>query len=479
MRTIYLLLLPVLLAGREYHDPAGFRVNLPEGWRAMQSKAGHFVLASADAQRYVFLQPVRRTADCVTTLRQTLAAGGQFAGAQSPDVRAEGRGQAVARFVYQNGRSRGQMLCAETSRRSGMFYGVVAPVATFARELPGLVRVLESFRFEAAATAPSGGGGPVSLPPMVTWREPRELAYTLAVPQGWQVAGGIQRQDVTHYTDGVQAASSDGAVVRLGDQRFGSCQVPGPGAASMPNGGQWQGWCGLQSGQQFAGTYLQLLARDLGVSIQSNQVRMIPRQDLAQQMDSLPRSMGLSVQTSAVEVRFSGTRNGAPVAGALLASVRLDHAVQGQNFLLGTQTFGVTGFLGRPEQFGMLARLTGAMRSSTRVNPVWWSQTQRINQQVAQATLATMRQQAENQQREFWERMDAMDRRREGVNDILGGRVRLTDGDGNRYEAKSGSNYYFFDEEAGRRVSRPDDAVVGTDVWPSPVVDLRPLEVIR
>ncbi len=86
---------------------------------------------------------------------------------------------------------------------------------------------------------------------------------------------------------------------------------------------------------------------------------------------------------------------------------------------------------------------------------------------------------AEMQQKAFWDRMAASDQRREAVNDILGGRVRLTDGQGNQYEAKAGSNYYFYDVQAGRTAGRPNDAVVGSDIYPSPVVDLRPLEVLR
>ena len=505
MRAKYLLLMPWLLLAREYHDPAGFRADLPEGWRAIQSKAGHFVLVSPDPRRYVFVQPVlNRTADCVATLRQTLAAGGQFAGAQQPQVLPAGRGQAVARFVFQNGQVRGQMMCAETSRRGGMFYGVAAPVNEFSRDLPRLVAVLKSFSFEASrggggvagggvgGVAGGGAGGGAAgggtgtgtggsvIPALVGWREPQEMAYTMSVPQGWRISGGIQRQDVTHYTDGTQSMSPDGAsVVRQGDTRVRSCTVPGPGAASMPNGGRFEGFCALQSGSQFASGYLQMLARDLGIALRPNGVQMVDRPDLAQQADEMPRSMGLGVQSSAVEVRFSGTRNGAPVAGALMARTTLFRSVQGQNFLLGTQTFGVRGFAGPPEQFGMLARLTGAMAASIRINPTWWAQTQQINRQVADATLATMRHQAESQQRSFWERMDASDRRRDAVNDILGGTVRLSDGQGRQYEAKAGSNYYFRDDDAARRVGRPDDAVVGADVWPSPMVDLTPLEVIR
>ena len=66
--------------------------------------------------------------------------------------------------------------------------------------------------------------------------------------------------------------------------------------------------------------------------------------------------------------------------------------------------------------------------------------------------------------------MASSDRRRDAVNDVLGGTVRLSDGQGNTYQAQAGSNYYFQDLTG---------TVVSTDVYPSPLVDLRPLEVIR
>jgi hypothetical protein len=90
-----------------------------------------------------------------------------------------------------------------------------------------------------------------------------------------------------------------------------------------------------------------------------------------------------------------------------------------------------------------------------------------------------MRAQGESQQKAFWDRMAASDRRTAAVNDILGGTVRLTDGQGNNYQAPAGSNYYFQDLNAARTAGKPDDAVVRADVYPSPLVDLRPLEVIR
>ena len=487
MRALLLTLLfaAVGVFAREYHDPAGFRVDLPQGWQAVQSKAGHFIMVSPDPQHYVFVQPVlNRTTDCAATLRQALSgSGSQFAGVQGLDVSPAGRGLAVARFLFQNGQVRGEMMCAETSRRGGTFYGLAAPVQDFARELPMLVSVLKSFSFEAASRGGSGGTNPqMPQPALVQWQEPNELAYTIGVPQGWQVTGGLQRMDVSHYNSGVFMTSPDGAsTIRLGDPRVAlSCLVAGPGMASMPGANTVRGMCQMQNSQQFGVTYIQqFLARDLGLMLPQNGLEIQDRPDLSQRADQMPRSMGINVQTSTSEIRFRGTRNGTPVAGTFLAVTSFTANPAGGNVMLGSLSFGIRGFVGSPQQFGMLARLTGAVGSSVHWNPVWFAQTNRISQQEAAASLAASRQTAENQQQAFWDRMGAADRRSEAVGDVLRGTVRLSDGQGNQYEAKAGSNYYFRDDDAARTAGRPDDAVTGSNLWPSSTVDLSPLQVIR
>ena len=454
------------------HDPAGFRADLPPGWQATRSGVGHIVMASPNPQLYAFVRPVlNRTGACDATLRQNIT------GATGLVIAPAGPRMATARFLFQNGQVRGAMLCAETSRRTAMLYGFAAPEREFAQQAPRLMAILRSFAFEGGS---GGGGGSASpIPPLsVTWQEPHEMAYTLGVPQGWRAMGGIRRLDVTHYNNGVQLMSPDGgSVIRIGDQRLSQCTVPGPGAASTPSTGGLN-YCQMQSAGQFGSAYLRMMAQDFGW--RNGQVTGVQdRPDLAQRAQALPASFGLRTAVSMAEIRFQANWNGNPVAGALLATTTMFYSVQGQNFILGTQSFEVAGFAGPASQLGMLARLTGAIRASQRINPVWWSQTQKINQQIAEHTLATLRAEAAHQQETSWNRMASADARAESTGHLLRGTVELSDGQGNRYQAKAGSNYYFLDTEAAKTVGRPDDAVRGGDVWPSPMVDLRPLEVVR
>jgi len=470
----------------ELRHPSGFRVDLPQGWQVIPSAKGHIILVSPNPQAYAFVQPVlNRAAGCAAILRSTLTGPGAAAynGLTNLDVAPAGARMATARFLFQNGGVRGTILCAETSSRTAMLYGIAAPVREYAQWTPVLMSVLRSFSFapntqQPGAASAATGSAPAMPALNTTWQEPHEMAYTFAIPQGWRATGGIRRLDVTHYNNGVQITSPDNAaLIRLGDQRLGQCTVPGPGAATMPSTGGLN-YCAQQSGQQLGASYLRTLAQDLGLR-DGQVISNTNRPDLAQRAQAVPASFGLRVSCSAAEFRFRATRNGVPVEGVLFAQTTLFYAAQGQNFILGTQSLDISGFLGPASQMPMLARLTGAIRASQRINPVWWSQTQQINREVAQRTLATLRAEAEHQQQAFWERMASMDRRREAVNDILGGTVRLTDGQGHQYQAKAGSNYYFLDTDAERTAGRPDDAVRGSDVWPSPMVDLRPLEVVR
>ncbi len=482
MRYFALLLIGSAAWARLVHDPAGFRVDLPDGWRASSSGAGKIVATSADARESVFLHPVMgRTADCAATLDRLFRQGtSEFPQVANLRVSRPGERMAVANFTFRSGQSAAAILCAEVGRDVGMLYGVTAPASDIGRERPKLMLILRSIAFEDKA--PSNLMRTTTddaLPMLNVWREPHEMAFTIGVPQGWRASGGIRRLDVTHYNTGVDMTSPDGSVIRIGDANFGQCTVPGPGMASMPPAQTSVQFCSYLTGAQFGDGYVKRsLAREWGLS-GVEIVSVTDRPDLARQAEALPASMGLSVRASIAEIKIRGSRNGAPVAGAVMARTTMFRAAQGQNFLLGMLSLEVQAFLGSPERFNMLAKLTGAVQSSMRVDPKWWSETQRIGRDVTDRTLAALRQQAENQQQAFWDRMAASDRRREAVNDILGGTTRLTDGKGNQYQAKAGSNYYFMDEDAARRASRPNDAVTGRDVWPSRTVDLTPLEVVR
>lgn len=469
------------LFGRTHVDPKGFRVEVPDGWQVRSFDNGTVTVMTANAAKFVTLMPVLgRTKDCGALLRGALQGGWDtFPGAAQVQVDPAARG-AVARFAFDQGRRRGAVLCAETSARTAMIYGMGAPVGEFARDQALMAGVLKSFQYGGGGTGSSGGGSSMAMPRMAPWRERNEGAFTIPVPEGWQVQGGIQRLSNTDVRGGIRVWSPDGvSLVQFNDVRLEKVLVMG--RTPMPAAQMGPGWRigAHQSGLQMAEWYLrQVWASELGLS----GLEVIARQDrpdLGAAADRIPLQYGVrGFQHLFGEISFRATRQGRPVEGRLLGMTRMLWSPN-PDLMGGNYETEIKGVMGAAGTVGTLARIGSAMEAGCQYDFQWVMANRRAAAADVQRTLDQMRASAQMQQQAFWDRMAASDARREGVNDVLGGRVRLTDGQGNQYEAKAGSNYYFYDVEAGRRAGRPNDAVVGGDVYPSPVVDLRPLEVIR
>jgi hypothetical protein len=122
----------------------------------------------------------------------------------------------------------------------------------------------------ASAGAPSGGAlQPASTTPtaasgsaMVTYTDPTEAAFSLSVPQGWTVKGGVQRTNTVTANPWIIATSPDGATsVSIGDPSIPSFTLPSQVHAA---GSIVQNAAGAQSpvesyetSIQFAGDYAQ------------------------------------------------------------------------------------------------------------------------------------------------------------------------------------------------------------------------------
>lgn len=466
-----------------HEDSSGFSITIPDTWQVKRYERGEVRASSPDQSQFVYVIPILgRTLDCQSLIRRNLEGGWNvFPAVSNLVVESSGQGSAIARFQFQQSAARGAVLCAETGPRTGMVYAMGAPAAQFASAQPAMAAALKSFKYGAPKAA-AGAAPPRSspLPSMVSWRDPSEGAWTIQIPEGWQPQGGILRLNNMDVRGGVRIWSPDGqSMIQFNDTRLDKCIVPGPQSMTNVAPGQGMRWCPYQTGLQIAEWYVQqLLARDLnlaGLQI----VGRRDRPDLSQPENQRTAAAGLgNFQFSHGEVQFRATRQGQPVEGLLQGITKMfwsqDRALLGGNY-----TMDVKGYIGPPGSNAQLARIGGHIEATWQYNVQWIVANRQASARDAGAIMDYLRQSGEAQQKSFWERMDASGRRAEAVGDTLLGRVRLSDGQGNQYEAKAGSNYYFFDEQTGRTASRPNDAVVGADIYPSPSVDLRPLEVIK
>jgi len=119
-----------------------------------------------------------------------------------------------------------------------------------------------------ASAAPQASAQNNVLPVVIftTWRDPREGAFTLSVPQGWQVTGGAMRRSAVDITHVVRASTPDGRVqIFINDADIVAHEVPNQLTAmagyreGQMTKGAWGGPVLLEryrNGSQFAQEYI-------------------------------------------------------------------------------------------------------------------------------------------------------------------------------------------------------------------------------
>ncbi|MEP7363915.1 MAG: hypothetical protein ABI972_11720 [Acidobacteriota bacterium] len=497
MKTIGLILAAISLAGCAaaqrkieevrgertgalHQDPDGFQVSIPSGWSVQKLGSGQVAVVSSDRKSYVVVAPVvGELSDCGSLLRYTMSSGwAAFPSAAQVKVSEQGRGSAMANFAMHDGQIRGAVMCAAASARSAMLFGMAAPAAEFDSSKAMLVAVLRSFAYGSATKPP--GPATAAEPQMESWRDPTESAFTVLKPAGWQAQGGVARLSNMDVRVAFRFVSPDNSsAIWVGDTRLGSCKVPGP---SAPNTQGMAGWCPYRTGTQIAQQYVSsILGRDLGVQgLQVTGGR--DRTDLTAQADRLPRMAGMNgVRNAYGEVEIAGSRGGAPVVGRVAGNTQFMASVA-PDLVAGSYSQEISGYLAPQGKESEIAAIMGRVLGSMQWNSQWIMANRQAASQDAQATMNYLRGQAELSQQMFEQRMDSADRRAAAVGDVLSGTVRLQDQQGNRYQAKAGSNYYYLNEQQAAQQSDPNRAVLGTDQW-APLhggaIDLRPLELVR
>jgi hypothetical protein len=127
----------------------------------------------------------------------------------------------------------------------------------------------QSTELQNSASAKATGQSKPPLPVVIftTWRDPREGAFTVSVPEGWQVNGGAVRRSAVDITHVVRAATPDSRVqIFINDADIVAHEVPNQltAVAGVREGQMTKGaWGGpvllerFRTGSQFAEEYVQ------------------------------------------------------------------------------------------------------------------------------------------------------------------------------------------------------------------------------
>lgn len=170
-----------------------------------------------------------------------------------------------------------------------------------------------------SGAAPTGAGG-VNY---VTVQDMREQAFSISVPQGWKVVGGMFRYRIAYPRPMVDMTSPDGTInVRIGDNTIPNYQTPNanPYLPAVPN--NFTPVAAYTSGQAFAQKYglARFASMCQGIQITSSQA-VAPK--YSQQVQGYVTATGGNAN-------FSCTRNGQAMVGYVYAETMQVGAVMGQ-----------------------------------------------------------------------------------------------------------------------------------------------------
>lgn len=446
-------------------DPAGFAVDLPTGWTARaDSRSGRIDLSGAEGAISV-LPVFSPTALTRKQAEQTLA---QTAAAQWSDVRWSGQTAAVGDLALRMG-GMGSNVKATASfvwivtpaGTAGYLYRVQTPKSAPKETEALLARVLASFRMTPRSAQAA----------YTRWTDPRENAFTMEVPAGWKVQGGLVRLSAVDPRAVWSAASPDGAIRVMG----GDAQVP---VHVVPS--QTLAFAGFREGTWYSPGYgARMLVRPFldGVSFAREYVgsriggscgglsvtEARDRTDIAEALNPIMAGYGIVTRLSFGEISFTCTENGRPMTGYYLAGTRYT-GMQGSGMWNAEH---LIGFLASPERASTAQEVMMHILATSQVNPEWAARQQGMTQAISDVVSRTQSEMSKRINDSYWARHagdSEMSRRRS--NATLGVVDAVDPETGRRFRVESGSNYYWIDN-AGH--------IAGTQTDTTPHVDFRQL----
>lgn len=448
-------------------DPKGFELSKPRDWAVETTDDLLITARSPDRAHLIaaapFLAPQDTTATaCLRRAPRTFSR--LFGDGRPTEPRPlSGGSQAVAtlRFAQDGTALRAGLLCSMDGR-AGMLYAVAAPEAEYASMRGDLVRILSTLRF-TKPTERKRADLPVTFR---EFRDPSEGAFTVDVPVGWTVEGGMQRRGPTEVWPRVALRAPGGsAEVALGE--------PEPRTYAVPNQGTAIAGLGEGADYPYGGAVMQVrsylpgegYARASAASRCAGLERTggAERPGIADHIARLYSQTGVNVRIDHGDVRFrcsEGPRQGYLLVGTLLAE------------LGPVGTWVVTDYLGyrssaasEPLARVVMKRLIG----SYRLDPDWVARQDETTRQTSGIVADANAKIADSIAGAYENRSASLDRVYRNWSNATLGQTDVRDPTtGTDYKVEAGHNYYW------RQIG--GDAVTGTDSATAPDIDFAPLE---
>ena len=462
----------------EHRDPQGFTVPLPPGWSAATDARTGRVTISGPSEERVIIWPV-----FIPGALDAAGAGavlGRLAERVQPGTRweaPEAAGPSAVRAVGREGAQAAVAIFswAATPRGTGgCLYIGQAGAGPFRESEEILSSIMAGFR---VAGAPSDSTpAKKAAVQYVRWTDPREQAFSVEVPKGWKVQGGLFRFAPVDVRGAIEVVSPDGDVrITAGDAELPSFTEPSP--MLTMTGFQEGSWYspgygvnmmvrrylpGLAFAQEYAASRVARGCTDVRIG-ESRE-----RPDAVQAVNEVNARFGvygISQQLTAGEVFFTARAGGRPAEGYCFAGTQQTQ-MSGMGLWKVEHLFTA---LASAEKKDLARDVLVHLIESYQLNPQWaamqqgiTANTSKIVSQTHEEISGIIQSTYENRQRSD----DEIGRRRS--NAMLGVEDVIDPVTGRELKIESGSNYYWIDHRG---------TIVGTDTHTLPGLDFR--EMIR
>lgn len=465
-----------------HQDPMGFSLNLPANWTVATDKTTGRINLNGPQNEQVIIWPawapqgldVPTARNMLTTIVGRLGADLRVAAGWGAP---EAIGATVVRTVGHSAARSAIVTLAwiPTPKGAAAFlYATAAPEDAYRRDQDNFSRMLQSFHVTGNPNgAPAGQAAAAdSQIHYVSWTDPNEGAFTVEVPAGWGVEGGLIRRNALDPRFVMLVKSPDGTITLSGgDAQLPGFVLPAPQwAAVFPEGSWYSPGAGIQwqvrrfsPAVSFGEEYLKLRLP----SICTNFVEKDrgDRPDLAQQMDREAagfRQFG-QVTNSAGEIAFTCSQNGQPREGFLLVSTQLIES----GVLHIWYAKDLLAYLAPPGRSGEALAILAHIYKSTQVNPQWIARQQQTTMEVSRIATQTQEHVSNAMMESYWNKVkvdDAVSRKRS--NEMLGTVDVVDPLTGERKSIENSANFDWINNRG---------VIVGTNTDSSPGVDFRKL----
>lgn len=346
-----------------YKDERGFAVKMPEGWKVKVNDWGLIEIGSnpdKTDEQMVFavtmIYPQEKTQEEVfEDVKKYFEKS--FNNFQTSNQKNVDKYSSIISQIKYTGSDMAGVLSVHGSGKSFFVSGFAAPSNQLKDDIPNLMKTLASFNYDAKLKNPEKVK---NLVKMTSWKDPNEGAFTVNVPSGWKIEGGVVRP----YIDAALKI-----IVTSGDKGI-QVENPYPPIYTVPN--QVLEFAGFKEGSHYnpsggvsadmivlseknAQDYIEtIIAKNLNLKVDS----IKSRDDIAEKVPKL----SYITQTTAAEATLSGD-------GKIHKVIVIEQGIS----IAGTSlwTAGLTHYWAPANEINQVEQIATAMDQSFKLDPTW------------------------------------------------------------------------------------------------------------